>query len=592
MTKGSPLSESKTGQSATAVYRRLLTYVRTYIWAFAISILGYIIYAASSTAFAELMKYLVDSIQKEDSNLRVLFPSLMVAAFAARGFGSFLGIYFMEIVARGVVHNLRCKLFDKYLALPVQYFDSQSSGHLLSRLTFTIDQVTNAATEAVTVMIREGIFVIGLLMYLFYNNWRLTLIFIALTPLIGIVVSFASKRFRKISKRIQHSMGDVTHVASEAISGYRVVRSFGGTEYERNRFVAASEYNRQQFLKMAATRAMSTPMVQFIVALAMGLLVWLALSPNIMQGMTPGEFIAFITAASLMAKPIRQLTEINNVIQRGVTAAADLFEQFDKEDETDQGTIQLDRAQGHVTFNKVSFTYPNADKQILKSLSFQVKAGQVIALVGRSGSGKSTLINLIPRFYSPTEGEVTLDGQDLKTLTLSSLREQIALVTQQVTLFNDTVANNIAYGQPNATREQIEAAARSAYALSFIEELPEGLDTLVGDNGVLLSGGQRQRLAIARAILKDAPILILDEATSALDTESERFIQNALDAVMQNRTTFVIAHRLSTIEKADVIMVMDKGEIIESGSHHELLAKQGAYAQLHALQFSEAEPSA
>ncbi|SJZ75190.1 ATP-binding cassette, subfamily B, MsbA [Oceanospirillum multiglobuliferum] len=588
----SELPEAKAGQSPTAVYRRLLTYVRTYIWAFAISILGYIIYAASSTAFAELMKYLVDSIQKQDDNLRILFPSLMVAAFAARGFGSFLGIYFMEIVARGVVHNLRCKLFDKYLALPVQYFDSQSSGHLLSRLTFTIDQVTNAASEAITVVIREGIFVFGLLIYLFYNNWRLTLIFIALTPLIGIVVSFASKRFRKISKRIQHSMGDVTHVASEAISGYRVVRSFGGSEYERSRFVAASEYNRQQFLKMAATRAMSTPMVQFIVAIAMGLLVWLALSPEIMQGMTPGEFIAFITAASLMAKPIRQLTEVNNVIQRGVTAASDLFEQFDKEDEVDGGTQRLSRAQGNVEFKNVSFTYPNSEKQILKSLSFNVKAGQVVALVGRSGSGKSTLINLIPRFYSPSEGEVSLDGHKLTDLTLDSLREQIALVTQQVTLFNDTVANNIAYGQPNATREQIEAAARSAYALSFIEELPEGLDTLVGDNGVLLSGGQRQRLAIARAILKDAPLLILDEATSALDTESERFIQNALDAVMKNRTTFVIAHRLSTIEKADVIMVMDKGEIIEAGSHAELLAKQGAYAQLHAMQFSEAEPSA
>ncbi|OPX55959.1 lipid A export permease/ATP-binding protein MsbA [Oceanospirillum multiglobuliferum] len=586
------MPEAKAGQSPTAVYRRLLTYVRTYIWAFAISILGYIIYAASSTAFAELMKYLVDSIQKQDDNLRILFPSLMVAAFAARGFGSFLGIYFMEIVARGVVHNLRCKLFDKYLALPVQYFDSQSSGHLLSRLTFTIDQVTNAASEAITVVIREGIFVFGLLIYLFYNNWRLTLIFIALTPLIGIVVSFASKRFRKISKRIQHSMGDVTHVASEAISGYRVVRSFGGSEYERSRFVAASEYNRQQFLKMAATRAMSTPMVQFIVAIAMGLLVWLALSPEIMQGMTPGEFIAFITAASLMAKPIRQLTEVNNVIQRGVTAASDLFEQFDKEDEVDGGTQRLSRAQGNVEFKNVSFTYPNSEKQILKSLSFNVKAGQVVALVGRSGSGKSTLINLIPRFYSPSEGEVSLDGHKLTDLTLDSLREQIALVTQQVTLFNDTVANNIAYGQPNATREQIEAAARSAYALSFIEELPEGLDTLVGDNGVLLSGGQRQRLAIARAILKDAPLLILDEATSALDTESERFIQNALDAVMKNRTTFVIAHRLSTIEKADVIMVMDKGEIIEAGSHAELLAKQGAYAQLHAMQFSEAEPSA
>ena len=574
-------------KSAATSYFRLLRYVKSYSWAFGLSILGYIIYAASTTAFAELMKYLVDSIENQDPEFRWLFPTLLVASFAARGFGSFLGIYYMEIVARGVVHKLRCELFDKYLSLPVSYFDSQSSGHLISRLTFNIDQVTNAATQAVTVLIREGIFVLGLLAYLFYNNWRLTLIFIALTPLIGLVVSYASKRFRRVSRKIQSSMGDVTHVASEAITGYRVVRSFGGTEYERERFYQASELNRKQFIKMAVTRALSTPLVQIIVAFAMGILVWLALDPTIMQDMTPGEFIAFITAASLMAKPIRQLTEINNAIQRGVTASEDLFEQFDKEDEPDTGTKELGRIEGHVSVKEIGFNYPNTERQVLKKINFEVNAGQIVAVVGRSGSGKSTLINLIPRFYEPTEGEICFDGHNLSDVTLASLRRQISMVTQQVTLFNDTVANNIAYGQPDVTREQIEAAAKSAYAMSFIEELPEGLDTLVGDNGVLLSGGQRQRLAIARAILKDAPILILDEATSALDTESERYIQKALDEVMKNRTTFVIAHRLSTIENADIIMVMDQGEIIESGSHKELLEKGGAYAQLHTMQFSE-----
>ncbi|MDX1399510.1 MAG: ABC transporter transmembrane domain-containing protein, partial [Oceanospirillum sp.] len=448
--------------------------------------MGYIIYAASTTAFAELMKYLVDSIENQDPEFRWLFPTLMVASFAARGFGSFLGIYYMEIVARGVVHKLRCELFDKYLSLPVSYFDSQSSGHLISRLTFNIDQVTNAATQAVTVLIREGIFVLGLLAYLFYNNWRLTLIFIALTPLIGLVVSYASKRFRRVSRKIQSSMGDVTHVASEAITGYRVVRSFDGTEYERERFYQASDQNRQQFLKMAVTRALSTPLVQIIVAFAMGILVWLALDPSIMQDMTPGEFIAFITAASLMAKPIRQLTEINNAIQRGVTASEDLFEQFDKEDEPDTGTKELGRIEGHVSVKEIGFNYPNTEKQVLKKINFEVNAGQIVAVVGRSGSGKSTLINLIPRFYEPTEGEICFDGHSLSDVTLASLRRQISMVTQQVTLFNDTVANNIAYGQPDVTREQIEAAAKSAYAMSFIEELPEGLDTLVGDNGVLL----------------------------------------------------------------------------------------------------------
>ncbi|WP_245832283.1 lipid A export permease/ATP-binding protein MsbA [Oceanospirillum sanctuarii] len=574
-------------KSAASSYFRLLRYVKSYSWAFGLSILGYVIYAASTTAFAELMKYLVDSIENQDPEFRWLFPTLMVASFACRGVGSFLGIYYMEIVARGVVHKLRCQLFDKYLSLPVSYFDNQSSGHLISRLTFNIDQVTNAATQAVTVLIREGVFVIGLLGYLFYNNWRLTLIFIALTPLIGVVVGYASKRFRKVSRKIQSSMGDVTHVASEAITGYRVVRTFDGTEYERDRFYQASDLNRKQFLKMAVTRALSTPLVQLIVAFAMGTLVWLALDPNIMQGMTPGEFIAFITAASLMAKPIRQLTEINNAIQRGVAASEDLFEQFDKDDEPDAGSHELARIKGDVSVKQVGFQYPNTDKQVLKQVSFDIQAGQVVAVVGRSGSGKSTLINLIPRFYEPTSGEISFDGHNLSDVTLTSLRRQISMVTQQVTLFNDTVANNIAYGQPDATREQIEAAAKSAYAMSFIEELPDGLDTMVGDNGVLLSGGQRQRLAIARAILKDAPILILDEATSALDTESERYIQKALDEVMKNRTTFVIAHRLSTIENADIIMVMDQGEIIESGSHKDLLEKGGAYAQLHAMQFSE-----
>lgn len=575
--------------SATHIYFRLLSYVKAWKGAFALSILGYVIYAASSTAFAELMKYLVDSIENGGEEFRVLFPVLLITAFACRGFGSFLGIYFMEVVARGVVHKLRCQLFDKYLALPVSYFDSQSSGHLISRLTFNIDQVTNAASTAVTVLIREGIFVLGLLTYLFYNNWRLTLIFIALTPLIGIVVSYASKRFRKISRNIQKSMGDVTHVASEAISGYQVVRGFDGVEYERDRFYQASERNRRQFIKMAATRAMSTPVVQVIVAIAMGILVWLALSPDVMGGMTPGEFIAFIMAASLMAKPIRQLTEVNNVIQRGVAAAEDLFQQFDCQNEEDKGQQTLARAQGHVQFDQVCFTYPEAEKRTLKHISADISPGKVVALVGRSGSGKSTLVNLIPRFYQLESGAIRLDGHDLRDIRLTDLRRQIAMVTQQVTLFNDTVANNIAYGQPDATREQIEAAAKAAYAMSFIDELPDGLDTEVGDNGVLLSGGQRQRLAIARAILKDAPILILDEATSALDTESERYIQKALDGVMENRTTFVIAHRLSTIENADVIMVMDQGEIIESGSHEVLLARQGAYAQLHSMQFADSE---
>ncbi|MAC47604.1 MAG: lipid ABC transporter permease/ATP-binding protein, partial [Oceanospirillum sp.] len=335
------------------VYWRLLSYIRPFWFSFAISIVGYLIYAAASTAFAELMRYLVDTIESGGEDFRLLFPSLLVAAFAMRGLGSFLGIYFMAIVARGVVHNLRCELFDKYLVLPVSYYDKNSSGHLVSRITFVVDQVMQAASDALTIVIREGLFVMGVLIYLFYNNWRLTLIFIALTPLIGIIVSFTSKRFRKVSKRIQKSMGDVTHVATESISGFKVVRSFGGEEYERERFVSSSNRNREQFLKMEATKALSTPLVQLIVAISMGMLVWLALSPDVMKDMTPGEFIAFITAASLLAKPIRQLTNVNSVIQKGVAAAADLFEQFDSSSELDKGQKTLDRAQGDVVFKDI-----------------------------------------------------------------------------------------------------------------------------------------------------------------------------------------------------------------------------------------------
>ena len=580
-------SKSPNPSSSRVIYWRLLGYVRSYWYALAFSFLGFVIYAGSNTAFAELMKFLVDEIEKGESDFRIMFPLMLVGVFLLRGVGGFLGVYFMEVVARGVVHNIRVQLFDKYLKLPTNYFDHNSSGHLISRLTFNVDQVTQAASGAISVIIREGLYVIALLSYLLYNNWKLTLVFLALAPFIGLAVGIASKHFRRISKRIQDSMGEVTHVASEAVSGHRVVRTFGGEEYERERFIAASERNRKQFMKMAIVSGLNTPIVQTIVSLAMGFLVWLALAPEVYDGMTSGEFIAFITAAAMIAKPIRMLTEVNNVIQRGVTAAEDLFAQFDLDNEADLGEKEVGRALGEVSISNVEFTYPGTKKVTLKGISLEAKAGEVVALVGRSGSGKSSLVNLIPRFYEPQVGTIKIDGVNSQDFTLASLRRQISMVTQQVTLFNDTVANNIAYGQPDATREQIEAAAKSAYAMSFIEELPEGLDTLVGDNGVLLSGGQRQRLAIARAILKDAPILILDEATSALDTESERYIQKALDEVMKNRTTFVIAHRLSTIEKADTIMVMDQGEIIESGSHKELLEKGGAYAQLHAMQFSE-----
>lgn len=576
-----------TYQSGWALYKRLLGYVRPHWKSFALAVVGYAIYAASSTALAELMKRLIDGIQNPDATFRLFLPLFVVGMFAARGVGTFLGTYFMSNVARNVVHALRCNVFNHMLHLPGRFFDTHSSGHLISRVTYHVEQVTGAATNAITILLREGLFVLGLIGYLLWTNWMLTLLFLAVTPLIGAVVSYASKRFRRISQRIQHSMGDVTHVASEALSGYRVVRTHGAEAFEKQRFAEASEYNRQQSMKEALTKAISTPVIQLMIALSLALLVWLAMSPALMADMTAGEFVAFITAASLMAKPVRQLTEINSEIQKGIAAAGELFTLLEEPLEEDGGERLPQRLNGQVSMRGVRFRYGDDQPEVLRGIDLEVAAGEMIAIVGRSGSGKSTLVSMLPRFYLPTAGEVLIDDVPVEAYRLSPLRRQIALVSQQVTLFNATVAANIAYGVPNADPAAIEAAARAAYAHEFIERLPQGYDTIIGDNGVMLSGGQRQRLAIARAIFKDAPLLILDEATSSLDTESERYIQRALEEVCKGRTTFVIAHRLSTIERADRILVMERGELVEQGSHAELLERGGAYAALYQLQFQE-----
>jgi subfamily B ATP-binding cassette protein MsbA len=576
-----------TYDSGWALYKRLLDYVRPYWRSFMLAVVGYAIYAASSTALAEMMKRLIDGIQNPDAAFRLFLPMFVVGMFAARGLGTFLGTYFMSQVARNVVHSLRCDVFNHMLHLPGRFFDEHSSGQLVSRVTYHVEQVTGAASSAVTVILREGLFVLGLLGYLLWTNALLTLVFMAVTPLIGLVVSYASKRFRRLSRRIQRSMGDVTHVASEALSGYRVVRTHGAEAYEKRRFAQASDDNRRQSMKEALTKGISTPVIQLLVALALAGLVWLAMSPALLDDMTPGEFVAFITAASLMAKPVRQLTDVNSVIQKGIAASGELFGLIEEPAEPDEGTTEPGRLTGQVLFQGVRFTYAEGQNEVLKGIDLEVAPGQMIAIVGRSGSGKSTLVNLLPRFYRPCEGAISLDGVALDDFKLSPLRRQIALVSQQVTLFNTTIGQNIAYGIDDPDQEAIEAAARAAFAHDFIMELPKGYETPVGDNGVMLSGGQRQRLAIARAIFKDAPLLILDEATSALDSESERYIQKALEEVCRGRTTFVIAHRLSTIERADRILVMEQGEIVEQGSHAELLARDGAYAALHQLQFQE-----
>ncbi len=510
------------------------------------------------------------------------------AGISCPGIGAFLGNYGLTYVARYVVHFLRRDLFNRLLVLPSSFYHQNSSSDLLARLTYNVEQVTGAATNALKIAIREGLTVVGLFGYMLYLNWKLTLLFVVIGPVVGAVVGYASKRMRRISKNVQGSVGDITASAAEAIKGYQVVRIFGGTESEKKRFEKASQRNRQQFMKMVVTQSVTTPIVQMLVAGVIAILTFLAMEPSLVEQMSTGQFIAFISAASLMAKPIRQLTEINATVQKGLAAAHSLFEVIDTDAEKDTGQHSVERIDGRITFKGLGFRYEESARDILQNINLDIQPGETIALVGKSGSGKTTLANLLPRFYDQTSGELLIDNVAIGDIPLMDLRRQIALVNQQVVLFEGTIAQNIAYGSlAEHSEEAVLAAAEAAHVLEFARNLPDGLDTMIGENGMLLSGGQRQRIAIARAILKDAPILILDEATSALDTQSERHIQDALENVMRGRTTLVIAHRLSTIETADRILVMDAGQVIEQGSHRELLAQAGVYAKLHSMQFSE-----
>lgn len=585
----SQASQQKESSSGLSVYFRLLGYLRSSWLTFVISVLGFLMYSVMEPALAALLKHIVDVVSNGlMSENRVTIPLAILGIFLVRGVGTFLGSYFMAIIANKVVYDLRTTMFDKLVLLPSSYYNEMPSGRLLSKLTYDTEQVIGSVTSAVKTLLREGFTVIGLLGYMLYTNWKLSLLFLLIIPIIGYVVSYASKRFRKLSKRIQNAMGGVSDVASESIKGQEVVKIFGGFEYERQRFREAADDNRRTQLKMELTKALNIPVVQFLVAIALAILIWLALDPTLSAQMSAGDFVAFIGAAGMLSKPARQLTDVNSILQKGIAAAQSIFEFIDMTEEPDNGKRTLSQAQGNIEWRNLSFQYPNTDRLALDGVNLSVPAGKTLALVGRSGGGKSTLANLIPRLYEVTDGELLIDGHDIRDYPLRTLRSQIALVNQNIVLFNGTIRDNIAYGYlRDAPEETVIEAAKAANAWEFIQQLELGLDTVVGENGVLLSGGQRQRIAIARAILKNAPILILDEATSALDTESERAIQQALDTLMKNRTTIAIAHRLSTIENADVIAVVDNGVIVESGSHKVLLEQNGAYASLHQKQFSE-----
>lgn len=586
-----PLPNKLSKAESLALYGRLLSYLKP-MWPVAIiSFIGFAMFASTNAWFASLTGQLVDTMEVARSlttRERLRIPLLLVLLAVTRGVGGYLGGYSMAYIANTVVHHIRSQLLGRFLQLPIKFYDRSEIGKLMSTFTFNVLQIVSAISDSLKVLIQQGLTVVGLLGYMFYLNWRLTLIFMAVMPLIGALISYASKLFRKYSHRIQSSMGDVTHILSETIKGMRVIRSFGAEKQALDNFVDASARTRRQGLKLESVSNISSPIIQVVVTIALALMVWLVLSPQMLGDLSTGDMAAFIIAAGTLSTPIRQLTQVNAAIQRGLAAASSIFELLDEEPEFNNGTYETPRVKGKVTFKNLSFRYQPNSVDVLHNINIEISPGQTIAIVGKSGSGKSTLVNLIPRFYELNKGQILIDDVANTDFTLSNLRQQIALVSQQVILFNSSIRDNIAYGELSAKSEaEIHSALKNAHALEFIEQLPEGLDTKVGDDATLLSGGQRQRLAIARALLKDAPILILDEATSALDSESEQHIQAALETLIQGRTTFVIAHRLSTIENADMILVMREGEIVESGKHHELLALNQHYAKLHKKQFVE-----
>ena len=572
------------------LYLRLLRYVRPYWVPFALSIVGMAVLALTEPAFPALLQPLLDgSFAHKESPLLSWLPALIVVVFLVRGTASYLSDYAIGWVASKLVFDLRNAMFANLVRLPTAFYDNHTTGSLLSKFTYDVMQVTGAATSAVTILFKDSLTVVVLLAWLLHLNWQLTLVTLVVVPLVVVITRKFSTRFRTMSRAQQTAMGDLNHALEESIGCHRVVKVFDGQDYEARRFAGGAEKVRRFDMKTTAAAAANVPLVQIVLSVAFALIVYIAVRQAATDQITVGKFVSFLTTMLLILPPLRRLTGVNATLQRGLAASETVFRIIDEQPEADTGMRELGRARGDIEFREVSFRYPTATRPAVDNVSFSMRPGETVALVGASGAGKTTLANLLPRFYSPDSGQILLDGADISTLKLASLRANIALVSQDVVLFNDSVAANIAYGRLSGTSEtEIIKAAEAAHAMQFIREMSDGLQTLIGENGVRLSGGQRQRLAIARAFLKNAPVLILDEATSALDSESERHIQEALATLMKNRTTLVIAHRLSTIERADRIVVLDAGRVADAGKHAELLAADGIYARLYRLQYSHA----
>ncbi len=569
-------------------FRRILRYIRPYRRVFALAIVGMVIVASTDVMMLRIVQPLLNNIGAVSPESTWWLPFALVGVFLLRGVGSYVSDYGLAWIGSRVVFDLRCEASEHLLRMPTPYYDATSAGFLLSKITFDAQQIAATASDALTVVIRNTLTIAFMLAYLLYINWQLTLIAFAAFPLIGYALKKISRRLKRVSVLVQERTGALTHALEEAIGAHRIVKVFGGEHYEAGRLRHAADRLRLAMAKQAAASALGTPINQIIISVAVGVILWVAIRKSAGGEYGAGDFIAYMAALLHLLNQLKTLSNVNAVIQRGITAAESVFALIDEQPEPDTGTITLGHASGGIRFDHVTKRYADSGRPALVDVSLEIVPGESVALVGPSGGGKTTLVNLIPRFYLPSEGRVLLDGQDLATIRLADLRRQIALVSQEIVLFNDTITANIAYGtMTGASMEAIERAAVAANALEFIRAQPDGFNTVVGERGIRLSGGQRQRIAIARAILKDAPILILDEATSALDTESERLIQSALEQLMRGRTTIVIAHRLSTIEHCDRIVVLDDGRIAEQGTHADLLARKGIYARLHSRQFRE-----